>query len=211
MKTRAYVEIGARVVDPASRRDKAGSIFIDAGRIVALDKAPDGFRADETIDAKGLVACPGPGGPLRAPARAGLRIQGDARIGAPRRGGGRRHHARLPARHRSAARRAGPGRDAHAPRREPRPRARVSARRAHRGPEGRAARRDGRARRGGLRRLLPGQRAAARSAPRCCRRCTTRRRSASPCGCARRMRASPPAASRTRAKSPRAWACRRSR
>jgi dihydroorotase len=50
---------GARVVDPASGRDAEGTIFIADGRIVALDKAPDGFRADETIDAKGLVACPG--------------------------------------------------------------------------------------------------------------------------------------------------------
>jgi len=50
---------GARVIDPAAGRDKPGSIFIGAGRIVALDKAPDGFRAEETIDAKGLVACPG--------------------------------------------------------------------------------------------------------------------------------------------------------
>lgn len=50
---------GARVVDPASGRDSPGSIFIADGRIAALDKAPDGFRADETIDAKHLVACPG--------------------------------------------------------------------------------------------------------------------------------------------------------
>jgi dihydroorotase len=50
---------GARVVDPASDRDKPGSIYVADGNIAALDKAPDGFRADETIDAKGLVACPG--------------------------------------------------------------------------------------------------------------------------------------------------------
>ena len=49
----------ARVVDPAANRDKPGSIFIADGRIAALDRAPEGFRADETIDAKGLVACPG--------------------------------------------------------------------------------------------------------------------------------------------------------
>jgi dihydroorotase len=49
----------ARIVDPASKRDAPGSIFIADGRIAALDRAPDGFRADETIDAKGLVACPG--------------------------------------------------------------------------------------------------------------------------------------------------------
>lgn len=54
------VEIkGARLIDPASNRDAPGSIFIADGRIAALDKAPDGFRADETIEAKGLVACPG--------------------------------------------------------------------------------------------------------------------------------------------------------
>ena len=51
--------IGARVVDPASGRDQAGSIYIADGAIAALDKAPSGFRADETIDAKGLIACPG--------------------------------------------------------------------------------------------------------------------------------------------------------
>jgi len=50
---------GARIVDPASKRDAPGSIFIADGLIAALDKAPDGFRADETIDARGLVACPG--------------------------------------------------------------------------------------------------------------------------------------------------------
>ena len=50
---------GARVIDPAAGRDKPGSIFVADGRIAALDRAPDGFRADETLDAKGLAACPG--------------------------------------------------------------------------------------------------------------------------------------------------------
>ena len=50
---------GARILDPASGRDSPGSIFIAAGKIAALDRAPDGFSADERIDAKGLVACPG--------------------------------------------------------------------------------------------------------------------------------------------------------
>ena len=61
MKTSAKrIEIaGARIVDPATKRDAAGAIFIADGRIAALDRAPDGFRADETIDARGLVACPG--------------------------------------------------------------------------------------------------------------------------------------------------------
>jgi dihydroorotase len=50
---------GARVVDPAGGRDEAASVWIADGRIAAIGKAPDGFRADETIEAKGLVACPG--------------------------------------------------------------------------------------------------------------------------------------------------------
>jgi dihydroorotase len=50
---------GATVIDPASKRDQPGSIFIADGRIAALDRAPDGFRADQTLDARGLVACPG--------------------------------------------------------------------------------------------------------------------------------------------------------
>ena len=48
-----------RVIDPATGRDKPGSVYIADGMIAALDKAPDGFRADETLDAKGLVVCPG--------------------------------------------------------------------------------------------------------------------------------------------------------
>jgi dihydroorotase len=51
--------LNARIVDPASKRDKEGSIFIADGKIAALDTAPDGFRADESLDAKGLTAIPG--------------------------------------------------------------------------------------------------------------------------------------------------------
>ena len=50
---------GARIVDPASGRESEGSIFIADGVVAALDRAPEGFRADETIDARGLVAAPG--------------------------------------------------------------------------------------------------------------------------------------------------------
>ena len=49
----------ARVVDPASGRDAPGSIFIADGKVAALDTAPAGFKPDETIEAGGLVACPG--------------------------------------------------------------------------------------------------------------------------------------------------------
>ncbi|HSN21697.1 MAG TPA: dihydroorotase [Usitatibacter sp.] len=50
---------GARVVDPASGREEAASLWIADGRIAAIGAAPGGLRADETIDASGLVACPG--------------------------------------------------------------------------------------------------------------------------------------------------------
>ncbi len=50
---------GARVVDPAGNRDELASIFVADGLVAALGKAPDGFRAEESIDASGLVAVPG--------------------------------------------------------------------------------------------------------------------------------------------------------
>ena len=50
---------GARIIDPASKRDEVGSLCITDGKIAGVGKVPQGFRADETIDAKGLVACPG--------------------------------------------------------------------------------------------------------------------------------------------------------
>ena len=50
---------GARIIDPASNRDSVGSIYLADGRIAAIDRAPEGFVADETIDAGGLAACPG--------------------------------------------------------------------------------------------------------------------------------------------------------
>jgi dihydroorotase len=49
----------ARLVDPATGRDEGASLYIADGLIAAVGAAPDGFRPDQTIDAKGLVACPG--------------------------------------------------------------------------------------------------------------------------------------------------------
>jgi len=68
------------VIDPKNRIDAKQDVFISAGKIVALGKAPAGFRAERTIDAANLVVCR-PDRPLGAVARTGLRIQGDARIG----------------------------------------------------------------------------------------------------------------------------------
>ena len=48
----------ARVIDPASRRDAPGDLFLDQGRIVAPLSAAARKRA-RRIDARGLVACPG--------------------------------------------------------------------------------------------------------------------------------------------------------
>ncbi|RMH51957.1 MAG: dihydroorotase [Zetaproteobacteria bacterium] len=49
------VVVGGRIVDPASGRDEVGDLFIEDGRIVARLSAP----AQRTIDATGLVVCPG--------------------------------------------------------------------------------------------------------------------------------------------------------
>ena len=51
--------LGARVIDPASGLDQTRDLFIDAGKLLAFDQAPAGFKADQTIDAVGLIAAPG--------------------------------------------------------------------------------------------------------------------------------------------------------
>jgi dihydroorotase len=48
----------ARVIDPASRRDAVGDLFVHDGRFVASLPAAAKKRARQ-IDARGLVACPG--------------------------------------------------------------------------------------------------------------------------------------------------------
>jgi dihydroorotase len=48
-----------RVIDPANHVDQVQDLFVADGKIVALGRAPDGFSADRSIDASGLVVCPG--------------------------------------------------------------------------------------------------------------------------------------------------------
>lgn len=48
-----------RVVDPANRTDAVHNVYVAGGKIVALGQAPDGFVAERTIDASGLVVAPG--------------------------------------------------------------------------------------------------------------------------------------------------------
>lgn len=48
-----------RVIDPANGIDQVADLYIADGVIAALGSAPDGFSADQTIDAAGLVVAPG--------------------------------------------------------------------------------------------------------------------------------------------------------
>jgi dihydroorotase len=48
-----------RLIDPANGIDAKRDVFIAAGRIAALGAAPPEFTANRTVDASGLVVCPG--------------------------------------------------------------------------------------------------------------------------------------------------------
>ena len=49
-----------RLIDPASKTDKALDLFIAAGRIVGVGgTAPTGFEANSVLDATGCIVCPG--------------------------------------------------------------------------------------------------------------------------------------------------------
>ena len=48
-----------RVIDPMNTRDEIADIYIVAGKIVGNGHAPADFHANRTIDATGLIVCPG--------------------------------------------------------------------------------------------------------------------------------------------------------
>ncbi len=48
-----------RLIDPASGTDAQQDVFIAAGKIVGAGTAPAGFSANRTLDAGGLIVCPG--------------------------------------------------------------------------------------------------------------------------------------------------------
>jgi dihydroorotase len=48
-----------RVVDPKNALDQVADIYIAAGKIVGVGAAPADFHANRSIDASGLVVCPG--------------------------------------------------------------------------------------------------------------------------------------------------------
>ncbi|MGB0204512.1 MAG: dihydroorotase [Neptuniibacter sp.] len=50
---------GGRIIDPASEMDAVGDLYIQNGKIAGINTQPEGFTADQTIDASGQVVCPG--------------------------------------------------------------------------------------------------------------------------------------------------------
>jgi dihydroorotase len=51
--------INGHLIDPANQIDAKQNIYIDQGHIVAVGQEPAGFVAEQTIDASGLIICPG--------------------------------------------------------------------------------------------------------------------------------------------------------
>ena len=48
-----------RLIDPRNGIDAHKDVYVAAGKIVAIGDAPKGFTANRTIDATGLIVCPG--------------------------------------------------------------------------------------------------------------------------------------------------------
>ena len=48
-----------RIIDPASKTDQLGNIYIADGKIVSYGQSRDDFTADKSIDAAGQIVCPG--------------------------------------------------------------------------------------------------------------------------------------------------------
>jgi dihydroorotase len=47
------------LIDPKNKLDAKQDVFIAAGKIAGIGKTPDGFVANQTIDATGLIVSPG--------------------------------------------------------------------------------------------------------------------------------------------------------
>lgn len=48
-----------RLIDPASGTDREADLHCADGQVLAIGAAPAGFQPDRTLDARGLVVCPG--------------------------------------------------------------------------------------------------------------------------------------------------------
>lgn len=51
--------LNGRLIDPANQIDAQADLHIAKGQVAAVGPAPAGFQADETLDARGCVVCPG--------------------------------------------------------------------------------------------------------------------------------------------------------
>ncbi|MDH5300892.1 MAG: dihydroorotase [Gammaproteobacteria bacterium] len=51
--------LGGHLLDPANGVDGLLDLYVAEGKVVAVGAKPDGFVADQTINAKGRVVCPG--------------------------------------------------------------------------------------------------------------------------------------------------------
>ena len=48
-----------RIIDPANKIDRIGSVYITDGKIASVTNEPAGFKADRIIDANNQIVCPG--------------------------------------------------------------------------------------------------------------------------------------------------------
>ncbi|MBK5963987.1 dihydroorotase [Thiocystis minor] len=48
-----------RLIDPASGIDRIADLHLAEGWVLAIGDAPEGFRPERTLDARGLIVCPG--------------------------------------------------------------------------------------------------------------------------------------------------------
>lgn len=56
--TSILIENG-RIIDPANKIDRIGSVYIIDGKIASVEDAPSGFNADNIINAEQQIVCPG--------------------------------------------------------------------------------------------------------------------------------------------------------
>ncbi len=50
---------GGRLIDPAHKVDMTADLYVAEGKVVAIGENAKSFNAEQTIDAKGLIICPG--------------------------------------------------------------------------------------------------------------------------------------------------------
>ena len=50
---------GGRLVDPANGLDVRKDVYISQAEVAAIGDAPADFHVDHTVDASGLIVCPG--------------------------------------------------------------------------------------------------------------------------------------------------------